>query len=426
MIRRASVAQQTTAQFDSNSPTASRFEATGVKRACLAASSSDDGLAHRKLRLLKRSGLFGDNTKGCTIERACTLDDLRQAYRLVHDVYLETGFIRPEPSGMRLRMFETTSETATFVAKAEGRVVGVLSVVLDSPDLGLPSDAVFKPELDALRRTGARLSEVTNQAVADDYRKSAVPTELMRCAIALLMKAGYHEAVASVSPSHNGFYDLLGFRQVGSERSYSDKLHDPVIALSLNINQYREPRNELSTTERFMHEFLTETNHFMTRVGDWTREAKRQFLDPELLRQLFLHDGGFLTACSPEELRILYRRWGHEIFEAVAGERLGAKIAAINQELPWTPVETKTTSASPTPTASRPSKAARGASRRELVRAFVNAWFRPVADFALAANRSAKLLLEVASQINGRMRIPRRDGDCGTGREWAVEGSRSL
>src|SRR5690606_24648419 len=172
----------------------------------------DSRTAVRKLGLLKKSGLFGDNLKGCTIGRACTADDLRQAYRLVHDVFLGSGFIDRDPSGMRLRIYETTAETATFVAKVGGKVVAVLSVVEDSPDLGLPSDCVFKREFDAMRRSGKRLCEVTNQAVIEEYRKSAVPTELMRCAIAVSLTQGFHEAVASVSPSHNGFYELLGFR----------------------------------------------------------------------------------------------------------------------------------------------------------------------------------------------------------------------
>jgi ribosomal protein S18 acetylase RimI-like enzyme len=280
-------------------------------------------MAERKLGMLRRAGLFGDNTRGCKIQRACSLEDLRQAYRLVHDVYLETGFICPEPSGMRLRMFETAAETATFVAKTDGQVVAVLSVVLDSPDLGLPSDSVFKPELDRLRAAGARLAEVTNQAVAEPYRKTAVPTELMRCAIALLLKAGYNEAIAAVSPSHNGFYDLLGFRQIGSERSYSDKLHDPVIAVSMDVNQYRQRCRQLDATEGFIHDFLTESNQFIARVAGWANEAKQNFLDPHLLEQLFVVEGQFLSRCSEEELRILYRRWGRELFEAVAGPVCG-------------------------------------------------------------------------------------------------------
>ncbi|MEA3210067.1 MAG: hypothetical protein QOE70_3124 [Chthoniobacter sp.] len=279
----------------------------------------DRSLADRKLWILKRSGLFGNNTKGAGIERACTLEDLRKAYRLVHDVYLGTGFINAEPAGMRLRIFETTSETATFVAKLDGRVVGVLSVVGDSPELGLPSDAAFKPELDALRAIGARLCEVTNQAVAEEYRKSAVPTELMRCALAHVTKFGYDETIATVSPSHNGFYELLGFRELGSERTYSKKLHDPVVALGMDVNQHRQPPGDLNETEQFIHHFLTRDNRFFEHVGEWARQARQTFLNADLLQQLFVTERNFLGECSPEELLVLQRRWGQELFAAVTG-----------------------------------------------------------------------------------------------------------
>lgn len=279
-----------------------------------------DGVtAKRKLAFLQRSGLFGGDTKGAVIERALTLEDLRHAYQLVHHVYLGTGFLNPEPAGLRLRIYETTSETATFVAKKDGEVVGVLSVVGDSTDLGLPSNSAFKAELDALRATGARLCEVTNQAVAEEYRKSGVATELMRCAIAHMMKGGYHFAVASVSPSHSGFYDLMGFRRFGSQRSYSQKLHDPVVALCLNIDRYRQPPVGLSEAEKFLHHLATEVNPFLAQVEGWSRKAVRNFLNPELLEQLFVADRNFLGECTPAELMILQRRWGQELFGAVTG-----------------------------------------------------------------------------------------------------------
>lgn len=288
-----------------------------------ALTASDHGehsVTERKLALLKRAGLFGHNVKGCTIKRACTADDLRQAYRLVHDVYLATGFIAPDPSGMRVRIYETTAETATFVAKVDGKVVGVLSVVEDSPDLGLPSDCVFKTELDALRRKGRRLCEVTNQVVAEDYRKSAVSTELMRCAIAVSLTQGHHEAIASVSPSHNGFYELLGFRQIGSQRSYSQTIEDPVIAVSMDIDQYRQPTCGLTATAQFMRQFLLDGNQFLSWVAGWAQEARRRFLDPNLLKQLFVTEKNILACCSAEELRILHERWGHDVFSAVLSD----------------------------------------------------------------------------------------------------------
>lgn len=280
---------------------------------------AERSLAARKMGLLQRAGLFGDNTKGAIIERAYTLEDLRKAYRLVHEVYLGTGYLHPEPSGLRLRIYETTSETATFVAKKDGEVVGVLSVVGDSQDLGLPSDGAFKAELNAMRAAGARLCEVTNQAVAEGYRKSAVPTELMRCAIAHSIKAGYHYGVAAVSPSHNGFYDLMGFQLLGAERSYSKKVHDPVVALTLNLDRYRKPAHGLTATEQFVYNFVADGNRFLNCVSDWAKQAVRHFLNPELLEQLFVSERNFLAECSPAELTILQRRWGQELFSAVTG-----------------------------------------------------------------------------------------------------------
>jgi ribosomal protein S18 acetylase RimI-like enzyme len=278
---------------------------------------SESSIAERKLGFLKRTGLFGRDLKGCTIERACSAEDLRQAYRLVHDVFLGSGFIDPDPSGMRLRIYETTAETATFIAKEGSRVVAVLSVVEDTGDLGLPSDCVFKPELDALRDAGRRLCEFTNQAVAEDYRKSAIPTELMRCATAFSLTKGFDEAIAAVSPSHGGFYDLLGFRHIGSQRSYSETIDDPVVAVSMDIDLYRTPRNDLTTAGEFIRQFFTEGNHFFSRMAEWAQEARRQFLNPDLLKQLFIVERNILAACSSAELAILQRRWGYETFVAV-------------------------------------------------------------------------------------------------------------
>jgi hypothetical protein len=143
----------------------------------------------------------------------------------------------------------------------------------------------------------------------------------MRCAIAVTLTEGFDEAVAAVSPSHNGFYELLGFRQVGSQRSYSQTIDDPVIAVSMDIDQYREPSSGgLNGAAQFMQEFLTERNRFIAHVTDWACEARSHFLTVDLLKRLFVVEKAVLAACSPAQLRCLCRRWGHEIFAAVTAD----------------------------------------------------------------------------------------------------------
>jgi hypothetical protein len=276
------------------------------------------GPSERKLALLKKSGVFTLDTKGCSIERACTLGELRAAYALVHDVFVDTGYIHPESGNIRLRIFEACPETATFVAKKDGTVVGVLSVVLDSPEFGLPSDVAFKPELNSLRKKGLRLCEATNQAIAAEYRRSAVLSELMRCATSYMLEMQCDQAIATVCPNHGGFYELMGFKQLGPERSYSQKLHDPVIALCADLATFRQARPDfLTAAEEFVFNFLNQANGFRCHAAEWSRQATQLFLSPELLKGLLLGQRNFLKECSLAELLHLRDRWGRELFDAV-------------------------------------------------------------------------------------------------------------
>ena len=112
----------------------------------------------RRLALLRRCGLFSASLNGAKINRATTTEELRQAFRIVHDAFVEAGYINPCPGGMRIRSFEAAGESEMFVAKKDGTVIGALGLIVDSPDLGLPSDSVFKAELDRLRTDGIKLS----------------------------------------------------------------------------------------------------------------------------------------------------------------------------------------------------------------------------------------------------------------------------
>lgn len=261
-------------------------------------SRTPDRRIDRKMSLIRRSGLFGANTKGAKISRAATLEDLREAYVLVHRVYTGTGYISKEDAAIRFRLFETQSHTATFIAKKDGRVVGVLSIVRDSTGFGLPSDEAFPGELKALRASGAKLVEVTNQAVHEDFRGTAVPTELMRCALAHSIEAGIDIGIAAVSPSHHSFYELLGFRKIGPERSYSGKVHDPVVPVQIELDAHRHPRGDMDEVERFMHSYLTGENPYFLYVQQWENAARAYFSEPHIIR-------GLLQECTEDQLAAL-------------------------------------------------------------------------------------------------------------------------
>lgn len=268
----------------------------------------------RRMALLKRAGLFGSNTSGADITRATSLKDLLEAYKLVHDEFVAMGYIKPRPSGLRVRSYEALPETATFVAKVGDRVVGVQSIVVDSPDMGLPSDEAFHTELEGLRANGRRVCECTNEAIASDYRKSAVTTELMRCCFAHALSVGCNELITTVSPGHARFYNLLGFGQVSPIRSYSQEMNDPVVVVSMNIDGLEARFAEVNSTdgndEAFIKGYYIDDNPYHSYVRAWTEMAGRVFRDPELLWELFVNRTALLAQCDCREIEAIRRRWG--------------------------------------------------------------------------------------------------------------------
>lgn len=150
-------------------------------------------------------------------------DDFDGAFRLLHDRYVENGYMAPHPSGRRLGVYNALPSTKVFVARAEGRVVGTITLVQDSA-LGLPMDQIYREELDALRARGRRLGEASTLTVDPAYRTSgfAILMRLYRMLIIYAAKiARLNDMCLSIAPHHGRFYrTFFGVRQIGPMRAY--------------------------------------------------------------------------------------------------------------------------------------------------------------------------------------------------------------
>jgi hypothetical protein len=293
--------------------------------------TQDAGALRRRVHRFRQAGLL-EQSEGFTIEQAATYDDLRQAYALVHDVFLHQGYIAPQPGGLRIRPFEATPELGTLVAKAQGQVVAVMSVASDSPDLGLPSDKAFNVELNHLRDQGRALAETTNLAVAPDHRNSAVFFELSRACVAFAMNAGLDDSFISISPGHSMFFEaILGFEPWGDRRDYGDGKPDYVEGMRLNLRTFKQRVLELDQLlgpEAFLHHWFFTSNPHFEAIRLSVARARRNFLDPALLRQLFVEDTGYLLTCPPATRAAIERRWGSDLFAQVMRVRATKLTAA--------------------------------------------------------------------------------------------------
>jgi hypothetical protein len=279
----------------------------------------------RRLGLLKRMGLFADSAN-VQVTRAITCEELCEAYRVVHDIFVREKYILPQECEMRIRAFEALPETATFVALFQDHVVGVQSLVLDHPRLGLPSDESFRQELDGIRGPGRRICEATSEAVEDAFRRSAVPTELMRCMFAQALAAGCHELITTVSPGHAKFYALLGFQQISDVRSYSKELNDPVVVLRMRLDAMSQRVAEIvsrgdADDEAFLKTYYIDENPYFSFIEEWEEKARAAFLDFNFLCGLLLEHGNVLERFQEDELAAIRSAWGDDLFQTVLAHK---------------------------------------------------------------------------------------------------------
>jgi hypothetical protein len=236
-----------------------------------------------------------------------------EAYRLVHDAFVEEGLVEANPRRLRIRPYELVPDTATFIAKSAGRVIGVMSVVPDSSDLGLPSDRVFGAELGRLRQAGRKVVEITNLAVAPDFRRTSVFLELSRAVTAHVVEHGFDDGFVAVSPKHVLYFEqILRFEPWGSLRSYRTDAHDPVEGLRLDVHGFERALHGVDALlgdTSPLHSWFFGGNPFRGQARENQRRAEYRFLAEDVAGKLMGDRRDWLSSQGEHERLALLQRW---------------------------------------------------------------------------------------------------------------------
>ncbi|MCU7369793.1 GNAT family N-acetyltransferase [Paucibacter sp. O1-1] len=102
-----------------------------------------------------------------------TREELEDCFKILHDAYVASGFMKPEPSGMRITPYHALPTTTTLCAKYDGRVVGTISMIREGV-FGFPLQSVF--DLEHVRAQGGQIAEISALAVHPDFRKTGEPS----------------------------------------------------------------------------------------------------------------------------------------------------------------------------------------------------------------------------------------------------------
>jgi GNAT superfamily N-acetyltransferase len=100
---------------------------------------------------------------------ADTQEELEACFSLLHDAYVDAGFMVPDPSGMRVTTYHALPTTTTLCAKFDGEVVGTISLIRDSA-FGFPLQAIF--DLSGVRAKRGNIAEISALAVHKKFRKT--------------------------------------------------------------------------------------------------------------------------------------------------------------------------------------------------------------------------------------------------------------
>lgn len=164
--------------------------------------------------------------------------DLEACFALLHDAYVGSGFMKPDPSGLRVTPYHALPTTTTLCARFDGEVVGTLSIIREGV-FGFPMQSVF--DLSEVRTLPGRIAEISALAVRPDFRSTGGKI------LFPLMKFMYEyctryfdtrHLVIAVNPKHIEMYEaLLFFRRLAVHQvnSYDFVNGAPAIGATLDL-----------------------------------------------------------------------------------------------------------------------------------------------------------------------------------------------
>jgi hypothetical protein len=250
--------------------------------------------------------------------------ELQSAYRLLHDAYVQAGFMNPDPTGMRVLPQHLLPQTTTIVAKWDGHVIGTLSLIRDNP-FGLPLEKIF--DVSDRRAQGRRLAEVSSLAVDPKYR-GQINHALFPLFRFVFQYArdyfGIHEFVIAVNPSMVDLY--LGFicfeKLKGKPRAYDFVKGAPAVGLYLNFESAAErwktvfgERPDANNFHKYWLEKPTDPRNQLPQRQ--YRSAFDAVLTPKLLTEFFLGRARLEERLSYKDLHILLEAYPFPDFQKV-------------------------------------------------------------------------------------------------------------
>ncbi|MDA3788009.1 MAG: N-acyl-L-homoserine lactone synthetase [Desulfobacula sp.] len=198
---------------------------------------------------------------------AVSLDDHIKCFRLLHEVYVRSGYIDPSETCLRIIPQHSNPASKVFLGchvngDSQRTPVYTISLFPDSEE-GLPMDEGFKSQLDTLRNQGRAIAEVGCLASNPSFRRRDMNIPMLGNRIMhqyATQHLGVDDLVITVHPKYQWVYeDLLLFEKIGAMREYSYVKNNPAIALRLDLRSAEKKYKKIygaEPLEKDLHHFF--------------------------------------------------------------------------------------------------------------------------------------------------------------------------
>jgi hypothetical protein len=256
-----------------------------------------------------------------------TREELEACFKLLHDAYVNVGFMKPDPSGMRATIYHALPTTTTLLAKFDGRIVGTVSLIRDS-EMGFPMQKIF--DIRKVRKAGGNIAEVSALAVHRRFQSTGgtilFPLMKFMNQYATEFFDTSHLVIA-VNPRHIGFYEsLLFFRRLKQNpvEHYDFVNGAPAVGAYLDLRRVSEifkRHYDSKEPAKNLYRYF-----FETPMPNIVFPDKRFFttndpvMTPELLDYFFNQRTQVFAKLSDEEKRLLHSIYDLPAYQAVLPE----------------------------------------------------------------------------------------------------------
>jgi len=201
-----------------------------------------------------------------TLGIAATQQDLEACFALLHDAYVASGFMNPEPSGLRVTPYHALPTTTTLCARFDGQIVGTLSIIREGV-FGFPMQSVF--DLTEVRAQAGRIAEISALAIHPQFRNTGgkILFPLMKFMYEYCTKYfDTRHLVIAVNPKHIEMYEsLLFFRRLQEQVVANYDFVNGAPAVGATLDLFAAPELFRSAyvgrrQDRNLHHYFTEVD----------------------------------------------------------------------------------------------------------------------------------------------------------------------